>query len=253
VRASKPQPPLIDWRLKLEAARERFRSHGLRGLLSHYVNRLSSLTRKKADAQWLAHKERVDQSFDHKYDIDTRGITQLAELQITGRNRKHGVAHIASDPDEFSEALASLQIEHGDFVFIDLGSGKGRALLLALHFPFRRIIGVEFALELHRIAQANLNRVAAAGTDVGRIGLVHADATEFELPPEPSVIYLYNPFNDLVMSGVIERVLRSHAEHPRPIYIAYCNPFLEKLWLERGFVVLKRGSTFALLCPPVTG
>ncbi|HEV7612830.1 MAG TPA: class I SAM-dependent methyltransferase [Steroidobacteraceae bacterium] len=245
---------MIDWRRKLTTARERFHSHGLRGLMSHYADRLYSLTRKKKeDAKWLVHKERVDRLFDHKYDIDTRGITQLAELQISGRNRLHGIAHIASDPDEFSEALASLQIKHEDFVFIDLGSGKGRALLLALHFPFRRIIGVEFALELHRIAQANLIRVAAAGTDVDRIGLVHADATEFELPPEPSVIYLYNPFNDLVMSAVIESVLRSHREHPRPIRIIYANPFLEKLWVERGFVVLKRGNTFSLLCPPVMG
>ena len=163
----------------------------------------------------------------------------------------YGVAHIASDPDEFSEALGSLQIKHKDFIFIDLGSGKGRALLLALHFPFRRIIGVEFALELHRIAQANLIRVRATGTDINRIGLVHADATEFELPPEPAVIYLYNPFSDGVMRGVIERVLRSHGEHPRPIYIVYANPFLEGLWTERGFVVLERGNTFLLLCPPV--
>jgi SAM-dependent methyltransferase len=218
----------------------------------HYTDRLYSLTRKKKeDAKWLAHKERVDQLFDHKYDIDTRGITQLAELHITGRNRMHGVAHIASDPDEFSEALASLQIKHEDFAFIDLGSGKGRALLLALHFPFRQIVGVEFALELHRIAQANLTRVASTGTDVNRIGLVHADAMEFELPPEPSVIYLYNPFDDLVMSGVIDRVLQSHRKHPRPIYIMYANPFLEKLWVERGFAVLKRGNAFSLLCPPV--
>ncbi len=245
---------MIDWRRKLATAGELFHSHGLRGLMSHYADRLSSLARKKkADTAWLAHKERVDRLFDHKYDIDTSGITQLSELRIIGRNRMYGVAHIASDPDEFAEALASLQIKHGDYVFIDLGSGKGRALLLALHFPFRRIIGVEFALELHRIAQANLMRVAAAGTDVNRIGLVHADATEFELPPEPSVIYLYNPFNDSVMRGVIERVLRSHEEHPRSIYILYCNPFLENLWVERGFVSLKRGSTFSLLCPPAIG
>lgn len=242
---------MADWRRKLATARERLHSHGLLGLMLHHAEQLYSRTRKKKqDAEWLVHKDRVDRLFDDKYDIDTRGITQLEQLQITSRNRMYGVAHIASDPGEFSEALASLQIEHEDFIFIDLGSGKGRALLLALHFPFRRIIGVEFALELDRIAQANLIRVGASGIDVNRIGLVHADATEFELPPEPSVIYLYNPFNDAVMNGVIERVLRSSREHPRPIYVVYANAFLEKRWLEHGFVVLKRGSTFSTLCPP---
>ena len=194
---------MTDWRRKLAAARERFHSHGLRGLTLHLAGRLYTSIWRKKNVEWLARKERVDQLFDNKYDIDTRGITPLADLQIAGRHRLYGVAHIASDPAEFSDALASLNIRHEDFIFIDLGSGKGRALLLALTLPFRRIVGVEFALELHRIAEANLIRFAATGTDVGRISLVHADATDFELPIEPLVIYMYNPFNDKVMSRIV--------------------------------------------------
>jgi methylase of polypeptide subunit release factors len=73
--------------------------------------------------------------------------------------------HTASDPDELANAVASLDVEHKDFTFIDLGSGKGRALVLALSYPFRRVVGVEFALELHRVAEANLISLAATGTE----------------------------------------------------------------------------------------
>ena len=215
------------------------------------AGKLWSLMSTKKDAAWLAHKARVDELFDTKYGLDTRGITHLSDLEITGPNRPNGVAHIASDPDEFANALASLQIRHEEFIFIDLGSGKGRALLLALRFPFRRIVGVEFALELHRIAQSNLARFAATGgIDTGRISLVHADASEFELPADPLVIYLYNPFNAYVMKRVVGRVLASHAAHPRPIYVVYANAFLENLWADRGFRVLARGNAFSLIAPP---
>jgi SAM-dependent methyltransferase len=235
---------------KIAAVRASLQAQGWRGFAMRAVDKLRSLISTK-DVAWLAHKARVDELFDTKFGLDTRGITQLSGLEIAGPNRPNGVAHIASDPDEFADALASLQIRHEDFIFVDLGSGKGRALLLALRFPFRRIVGVEFALELHRIAQANLVRFAATGgMDTGRISLVHADAAEFELPMEPLVIYLYNPFNAYVMKRVVKRVLDSHTAHPRPIYVIYANAFLENLWLEQGCTVLARGSAFSLIAPP---
>ena len=43
-----------------------------------------------------------------------------------------------------------------DFTFLDLGSGKGRTLLMASDYPFRRIVGVELLHSLHQIAQENL-------------------------------------------------------------------------------------------------
>ncbi len=39
--------------------------------------------------------------------------------------------------------MAALPIEFNQFTFIDLGSGKGRTLLMASDFPFRKILGVE--------------------------------------------------------------------------------------------------------------
>ncbi len=236
------------WRRKLATARELLHTQGLRGLTLHLAHKLYRLIPTKGNLEWLAHKDRVDEFFDHTHDIDTRGITTMAELQIVGQHRLYGLPHIASDPDEFSEALASLRIRHEDYFFIDLGSGKGRALLLALSFPFPRIIGVEFAFELHRTAQANLMRFAATHGDVSRISLVHNDAAEFELPPVPLVIYLYNPFSGYVMKKVVDRVLRSYSDLPRPIYIIYANAFLENLWVDRGFTVLRRGKSFSLLC-----
>jgi predicted RNA methylase len=238
---------------KFETAREKLKSEGLRALARHTAAELWRSVGKNGpsvQSPWEIRKKIVDASFDKDHGLDTGGTTQLADLVIAGPYRRFGTTHIASDPDEFSGAVASLDIEHKDYTFIDLGSGKGRALVLALSYPFRRVVGVEFALELHRVAEANLISLAATGTDIRRIDLFHADVTNFSFPDEPSVIYLYNPFEGEVMHKVVQRVLQAHAANARPIFILYANPFLESYWIEAGFVAIKRGATFTLLVPP---
>jgi 16S rRNA G966 N2-methylase RsmD len=237
---------------KFETAREKYKSEGLRALARHAAVtfwRAMGNGDASVQAPWEIRKRSVDASFDTHHGIDTGGTTQLSGLAIAGPYRRLGTVHIASDPDEFASAVASLDIEQKDFTFIDLGSGKGRALVLALSYPFRRIVGVEFALELYRVAEANLRTLAAAGTDVHRIELFHADVTTFDFPKEPTVIYLYNPFEGDVMRKVIQCVLRTYAENRRPIFILYATPLLESYWIETGFVAIKREATFSLLVP----
>jgi hypothetical protein len=237
---------------KFQTAREILRSEGLRALAHHVAARLWHPVHKTEGdvaTEWEDRKKTVDAAFDSDHGVDTGGTTHLRDLNIAGPHRRFGIPHIASDPDEFAEAIASLDIEHREFTLIDLGSGKGRALILGLSYPFRRILGVEFALELHRAAETNLISLAASGTDTSRIELFHADVTEFDFPLEPLVIFLYNPFDGVVMQKMVERVHQTHSENPRPILVLYVNPFFQKVWIDGGFSELKRGGTFSLLAP----
>ena len=59
----------------------------------------------------------------------------------------------------FEDMTACLPPDLSSFSFIDIGSGKGRALILAGRLGFREAIGVEFSSNLHRIAEKNLARV----------------------------------------------------------------------------------------------
>ena len=123
-----------------------------------------------------------------------------------------------------------------DFTFIDLGSGKGRVLLMAADYPFKRIIGVEFMPELHRAAQEN---IAGYSSDRQRlIESVCMDARDFEFPPEPLVAYLFNPFSESTFVAVLKNVRQSVEQSPRPVYIAYrfteFDPLLAQAeWLEK--------------------
>jgi len=101
--------------------------------------------------------------FDRAYDVDTDGDfggwTYLSDLSIPSPNWIHGNNYTGIDPERFSGILAGVTIKFEDFVFIDFGSGKGRALLLASEFPFKRIVGVEFSPELHAAAVDNIRRM----------------------------------------------------------------------------------------------
>jgi SAM-dependent methyltransferase len=119
------------------------------------------------------------------------------------------------DPDVFRAGLDLLPEELAPFTFVDVGCGKGRALLLAEEYPFRKITGVEFSGKLAKIAAANAVKIRSR-----RISVVHADARDFQFPPEPLVVFLYNPFSGDILRSVMKRL----GSHPSSLYILYVNP-----------------------------
>ena len=121
-------------------------------------------------------------------------------------------------------------------VFVDLGSGKGRVLLLASQLPFCRVEGVEFARELHDVASRNLIEWTRLGGRSDRIRAHHGDAAEYRIPDEPCVFFLYNPFGDPVLSRVLDNIEASYVKRPRVMYFVYVNPELRQLFDQRAFI-----------------
>ena len=74
----------------------------------------------------------------------------------------HAVHYEATSFGKFSRAMEILAPRYEGFTFVDLGSGKGRVLLLAALRPFRRVIGVEISASLHTRAQANVEALRGA-------------------------------------------------------------------------------------------
>jgi SAM-dependent methyltransferase len=107
--------------------------------------------------------------------------------------------------------------------FLDYGSGKGRALLVAGRLPFGRIIGLELHEDECEIARANA-RAAAGRLRCPGIEVVNGDATVWPVPDDVTYIYMFNPFLDDVFRAVIARVVESLDRRPRPLAIIYANP-----------------------------
>ncbi len=164
---------------------------------------------------------------DMEYDWENRVNTSSGT--VDWRVRLLGMFHSAYQPTEpalFREMMASLPIEFDQFTFVDLGSGKGRTLLMASEYPFRKIVGVELIGELHRAAEENIRAYRSATQRCARIEAVCADACEFPFPAAPLVLYLFNPLPASGMRRVMARLEESLAANPRPVWVLYHNPLL---------------------------
>jgi len=199
--------------------------------------------------RWLREKAEKDRLFDALHGVDTGGVVELSDLQVDNANRRFGVDYIGVDPGEFRSAVSALDIVHEDFVFVDLGSGKGRALLLAAEFPFRRIVGAEFAPELHRAAECNIARYVRDGQRCPSFELHCIDAADFLLPAEPLVVFLYNPFDRPVMQQVARNVRAAWRSARQDVYVVYLNPFHRSAWDATGFRELASGGHFVVFTP----
>lgn len=200
-------------------------------------------------AAYLQQKQRVDKEFDNREGVDTGGIQKLFDLSIESENARYGTSHIASDPGEFAAAMTAVDIDLRGAAFIDLGSGKGRALVLASDYPFAKIIGIEFAAELFAAAEANFQRLRDAGKSDSRVSLIHGDATLLQYPAEPSVLYLYNPFDAPVIENVARRSMASWRAAPRPLRVAYVNPVHHQAWIDAGWRKIRHGNYFHIYAP----
>jgi SAM-dependent methyltransferase len=164
-----------------------------------------------------------DVGYDWDFRVDTTSAT------VGWRDRLLGTFHSpyqATDPTLFHEMLARLDTDFRAYTFIDLGSGKGRTLMMASRYPFRRIIGVELLPALHDVAQANLANFRDPEQQCFALESICADATTWDFPPEPTVLYLFNPFPQPGLVDVIKN-LQSSLEHaPRPVRVLYHNPLL---------------------------
>jgi hypothetical protein len=65
------------------------------------------------------------------------------------------------------------------------------------------------------LAAENLRRYKTDSRQCTDATCVLGDAAQFAFPPEPTVLYFYNPFQGGVMDRVIANLKKSLQDHPR--------------------------------------
>jgi SAM-dependent methyltransferase len=166
--------------------------------------------------------------FDHAHGTDTSGLIHAENLPTRHRNDLWSTAYYGISPALFTHLIDTLAIDHSRFTFLDLGSGKGRALLLASRFPFRRVIGVELSPQLNAIAADNIARFRAPWQQCRTLEAHNTDATTIDYPDGPLVLFLYNPFLPPVLKRCLRNLTRSLTREPREVCLIYVNPPSER-------------------------
>jgi len=142
------------------------------------------------------------------------------------------VPYLPSGVEEILATVLEVPVRRDD-VFVDLGSGLGRVMILVHLLTGARAVGVEIQEPLVRGARALCAELALAG-----VSFVHADAVHAEL--DGSIFHLHAPFNGEMLATVLRRL--EDVARRRPIVVC-------AVWLElHGVPWLKprRASSGAL-------
>ena len=194
--------------------------------------------------------QRNDRLFDRAHGIDTTSDIPLHRLAIDSPNIQHGVQYGPTPRGKFAHLIAHLDamgFDYPQYTFLDFGSGKGRALLLASERPFRRIIGVEFSGQLVAAARENLAAFHSPAQQCFALETLQADVVEYPLPQENLAVYIYNPFDEVVMVKVLENLEHFKNSQGKQVFLLYINPVHDAVVNARSmFHEIARGPSFAL-------
>lgn len=156
---------------------------------------------------------------DRYYGIDTEGIVELVSISI---EKDVGHRQESTPSNHILKIMKTLEITPED-VFLDMGSGKGRTLLMAGMFPFKLIIGVDVSDKLNSVCKQNIEKMKIK-LRAKNFLIITCNAAEYEIPDNSTFIYFFNPFGMEVMKKVLNEILASFDRNPRKITIIWYNP-----------------------------
>jgi SAM-dependent methyltransferase len=168
--------------------------------------------------RWMA---AADRRREARFGVSSEGSIALRGLAIDSENRTLGFSYVPSPGQLVDTLLFNIGEDLGRFSFVDFGSGKGRVLLVASHYPFREVVGVEFSPALHEIAEDNIRKYQSPARRCQNVRSVCADAATFPLPEHNCVLYFNNPFAEPVFARVLGNVQAAHERSHRKLYVLY--------------------------------
>lgn len=217
------------------------RDHGVRATAIRILKRAGAAATPVYDATVHAYLER---RFDRKWGIETAAhwdhpntgdpITQLAER------------YEPTSPSIIEKIMQSLGCLTCSYTFYDIGCGKGRVLVMASLWNFKRVVGIEFSEHLVHIAVQNIRKFKAQHACAADIEVVFCDATQYIFPDEDALFFLFNPFKEDVMKKVLDNI-RSSVQVGSNRYIIYHNPVLAPtLFNANEFLLILKSTNFSI-------
>jgi SAM-dependent methyltransferase len=160
-------------------------------------------------------------TWDFVHGVDTCGSIPLTSFEFNSQNKTPGLEYQSHHPRIIRNALLATGIDFRKYTFVDYGCGKGRVLLVASQFPFKRIVGLEFVPQLAEIARRNVDRYRGLNRQCRDIQVITGDAAEFDLPQEPALLYFFSPFSTPVMNRVFNKIESSLEQEPRELVVLF--------------------------------
>lgn len=172
----------------------------------------------------LAFQERFDammakidesEAFDASLGVETSSPVEPWEIEEADDTTLLNNSRYSPTPVRtIRQAIAASPLPYEDISFVDFGSGKGRAMLVASEFSFRKVIGVEFSRRLCETAEKNIERYRGP-QNCGTVEVQCQNAAAFAIPNDASFFYFYEPFSVTVAQQVLRNIENSLRRQPR--------------------------------------
>ena len=133
--------------------------------------------------------------------------------------RLNSTAYSPSSAARIRRLIRRSGIDQRTFHFVDLGTGKGRPLIVASSYPFLSIVGVEADPSLCDIARNNVRTWTSKHAGPS-IRIVESDARVAHFPEGNLFVFMHNPFVGDVLDAVAER-LAELTDSAREVVVAY--------------------------------
>lgn len=199
----------------------------IRWIRRRVINRM---VRKEIELGWQEFAKRlpaehlINQAFDSRHGTDTAGEIRLEDTGVSAADAARGqTIYRPVWESEFHAALASLKLGFEGFTFVDIGSGKGKMLMMAAEYPFSRVIGIEYSPQLNAIAQRNLSIFRSPSQRCFALEAVLGNALEWELPKGPIICLVFNALDPETMRAFVKRAECDLASRSAPAYLIYSN------------------------------
>lgn len=183
-------------------------------------------------------KVKAKHDFDVRYGVDTSGLVDGRDLHSGHQNDRFITAYFGVPPSRLANAFELWQRTSerstSEYRFIDVGCGKGRAVLLASQFGFRDVFGIELQPKLAEIASENVQRWQEQKSVPMNLSILCGDGPSLlpKLLAGPVLIYLYNPFHAPVLRALLEGIINQSETISGPVDVLYLYPEYEEVFSE---------------------
>ena len=148
---------------------------------------------------------------------------KLLQIKTGGRDDTNADQyHHPYEPTPYAvlERLAASGLFRETDTVLDYGCGKGRVGFFLGYRTRSKTVGIEYDAHIYERAVENRRTV------ISRIkpDFLLARAEEYEVPPQISRCYFFNPFSVEILHKVMARIVESWYEHPRDIYLFFYYP-----------------------------
>ena len=183
---------------------------------------------------------------ERRYHLNSTAFNNLKELNLQGNQLVHATFYMPVSYFTMEQLLTHLPEDARKGSFLDIGCGKGRAMCMAAHSGFTKVKGIDFAKELIEAAEKNLERTKEDYPALS-YELLWKDVTALTIDKDVSTVFLFNPFDEVLMKTVVQKIRVSLQTDPRPFYVLYASPRHEELFFAEGYDVIFRVKKFDYL------